>query len=214
MSVQRPADRRAKRVAVISSLALVLAVDGCSIGSNNSAGGSAGQAAPIPSATPITSTSPPSSTTTSPGFKQDPVDSGFAQKLAALCNDWNSFASSHQYPVGPNPQAATREMLPKIGAWMDSLPINHELVARARSLGAPATGTVAWAHVLESFTQYQESVTSAAAAAKAADLQAWQTSEVAWSAARDNVREDLLKAGIGAQSSCSLPFIRPSGHGD
>lgn len=39
------------------------------------------------------------------------------------------------------------------------------------------------------------------------DLPAWQTTEVAWSAARDKVREDLLEAGIGAQSSCSLPFI-------
>lgn len=44
------------------------------------------------------------------------------------------------------------------------------------------------------------------------DLPAWQTTEVAWSAARDKVREDLLEAGIGAQSSCSLRFINvPAG---
>jgi hypothetical protein len=153
------------------------------------------------------STSP---TATAPGFKQDPVDSVFAKKMEALCNDWNSFASNHQYPGAANPQAATVDELPKIGAWIDSLPINHELVTRAAGLGTPAAGATAWARVLDDFARYEKSVATAVAAAKAGNLQAWKSTEESWAAARDTVREDLLKAGIGSQSTCSLPFMRPA----
>jgi hypothetical protein len=212
MSPQTPGDHRAIRFAPVWSLALTLAVGGCSAGSDAFRGASAGQASSNPSAV-TTSSSTPSSTATSSAFKQDSVDSAFAKRLNALCNDWNTFASSHQYPGAANPQAATVEELPKIGAWLDSLTINHELVTRATGLGTPATGTTAWARVLEDFAQYEKAVTTAAAAAKTANLQRWQSAEASWAAARDTVREDLLKAGIGAQSSCSLPFIRPASHG-
>lgn len=209
VSAHTLATRWAKDPAVFWVLALILGVAGCSAGSAGPTGASASPTS-APSSATITA---PSSTTTATAFKQDPVDSAFAKKLAALCNDWNSYASSHQYPGTANPQAATVEELPKIGAWLDSLTINHELVAKAAGLGTPAAGTASWAHVLEDFAQYERSVASAATAAKAADLQAWKTAEASWGVARDTVREDLLKAGIGGQSSCSLPFIRPAAHG-
>jgi hypothetical protein len=209
-----PTDRRTVRSAAVWSLAITLGVGGCSGGSEALAGAPAGQPSRNPSAPTSTVPSSPSPTATAPAFKQDPVDSAFAKKLEALCNDWNNFASSHQYPGAANPQAATVEELPKIAAWMDSLPINHELVARAAGLGTPAAGTTAWARVLDDFARYEKSVATAAAAAKAGNLQAWKTTEESWAAARDTVREDLLKAGIGNQSTCSLPFIRPASHGN
>ena len=212
MNTHTRRDHRAVRSAGVWSLALTLAVAGCSAGSEAIPGAPAGQPSPSPSAV-TGSSSAASSTATTTAFKQDSVDSAFAKKLGALCNDWNSFASSHQYPGAANPQAATVEELPKIGAWLESLPINHELVARASGLGTPATGSSAWARVLEDFAQYEKAVATASAAAKAGDLQRWQSAEASWAAARDTVREDLLKAGIGAQSSCSLPFIRPASHG-
>lgn len=192
------------------ALAVTLAVGGCSAASEAS-GASGRQASPTPSAA-ATSSATPSTTTTEAPFKQDSVDSAFAKKLNTLCNDWNSFASTHQYPGGAGPQAATVEELPKIAAWLDSLTINHELVAKATGLGTPATGGTAWARVLEDFARYEKAVATAAAAAKTGSLERWQSAEASWSAARDTVREDLLKAGIGAQSSCSLPFARPVGH--
>jgi hypothetical protein len=140
------------------------------------------------------------------------VDTAFANKLGALCNEWNIFASTHQYPGGANPQAATVEELPKIGAWIDSLTINHELLVKATALGTPATGQGSWARVLEDFASYEKAVATAATTAKSGGLPAWQSAEASWSAARDTVREDLLKAGIGGQSNCTLPFIRPAAH--
>jgi hypothetical protein len=211
MSSPGPARHRTVRSVPVWAMALTLAVAGCSAGSE-ALGTSGGQAPPTPSAA-MTASSTPSSTTTAPAFKQDSVDSAFAKKLDGVCNDWNSFASSHQYSGGANPQAATVEELPKMAAWLDSLTINHELVAKATGLGTPATGSTAWARVLEDFAQYEKAVATAAAAAKTGSLERWQSAEGSWSAARDIVREDLLKAGIGAKSSCSLPFIRPAGHG-
>jgi len=211
MSRHTPAGHRALRSAPVWSLALALTVGSCSAGSEAFPGASAGQ--PSPNASAATTSSTPSPTATPTAFKQDSVDSAFAKKLGALCNGWNAFASSHQYPGAANPQAATVEELPKIGAWLDSMTGSHELVTKATGLGTPATGTTAWARVLEDFAQYETAVTTAAAAAKAANLQRWQSAEASWAAARDTVREDLLKAGIGAQSSCSLPFIRPASHG-
>jgi len=131
----------------------------------------------------------------------------------ALCQDWNNFASNHQYPGAANPQAATIEELPKIAAWIDALPINHEIVVRATGLGTPAAGTAAWARVLADSATYQEAVATAMAAAKAGNLQAWQSAETSWGAARDTVREDLLEAGIGGHSTCSLTFARHASHG-
>ena len=148
MSAHSPANRRALRSAAIWSLALALGVGGCSASSGTSAGDSAGPPSRTPSPPTTTSSPSPSSTATTPAVKQDPVDSAFAAKVDALCQDWNNFASNHQYPGAANPQAATIEELPKIAAWIDALPINHELVARATGLGTPAAGTAAWARVL------------------------------------------------------------------
>jgi len=142
------------------------------------------------------------------------VDAAFAHRLGAVCDEWNSFASTHQYPGSTHPQAATVVELPKIGSWIDSLTINHELVARTTALGTPTSGATAWARVLEDFARYEKAVATAAAAAKEADLQAWQPAEASWSAARESVSSDLLLAGIGGRSSCALPFIRPAGHGN
>lgn len=206
------AGRRAVRCAAIGSIALLLGVGGCSA----SSGGAAPAAEPAQSSSAISTTpsSSPSASATSPAYKQDPVDSAFAKKMGALCQGWNNFASSHPYPGAANPQAVTVEELPKIGAWLDSLTINHELVAKATGLGTPATGQAGWAHVLVDFASYEKSVALAATAAKSGSLQAWQSAEASWSAARDTVREDLLKVGIGGQSSsCTLPFIRPASHG-
>jgi len=212
MKTHSPADHRAVRSASVWVLASTLAVGGCSASSEASRGASVAQPSPNISAA-TTSSSTSSATSTPSAFKQDSVDSAFAKKLGALCNEWNAFASSHQYPGAANPQAATVEELPKIGAWLDSLTINHELVARTTGLGTPAMGTAAWARVLDDFAQYEKAVTAAAAAAKTQNVQRWQSAEASWAAARDTVREDLLKAGIGGQSSCSLPFIRPASHG-
>jgi hypothetical protein len=212
MNTHSPVEHRALRSVLVSSLILALAVGGCSAGSQAVPDAAASQ--PSANASAATTPSPtPASTDSASAFKQDSVDSAFAKKLGALCNDWNSFASTHPYPGTANPQSATVEELPKIGAWIDSLTINHELVVKATGLGTPATGSTAWARVLEDFAQYEKAVATAAAAAKAGSLQRWQSAEASWSAARDTVREDLLKAGIGAQSSCSLPFIRPASHG-
>ena len=161
---------RGLRTAAIWSLALAMGSGGCSTQS--------GPSAAVPATQPSTntvasgSTLSSSPTATAPGFKQDPVDAAFAKKMEALCNDWNSFASTHQYPGAANPQAATVEELPKIGAWIDSLPINHDLVTRAAGLGTPAAGATAWARVLVDFARYEKSVAAAAAAAKAGNLQA------------------------------------------
>ena len=212
MSAKKSTDRRTIRSAAFCALLLAPEVAGCSPGAKDP--GSAGQVSSNPIGTSSASPSPSTLTTTASVFQQNPVDSAFAKKVGALCDEWNSFASNHQYPGVANPQAITREELSKIGAWMDSLPINHELVTKATGLGTPAEGASAWAHVLEGFTEYQKAVTAAANAAKVGELQAWQTAEKSWSAARDKVREDLLQAGIGAKSSCSLPFIRPAGHNE
>ena len=116
MSTQTGADHCVAGSGLVWVFAVTLAVGGCSSGSEalRAAGG---QASPTASAT---ASSTPSSTTTEHAFKQDSVDSAFAKKLGALCNDWNSFASSHQYSGGANPQAATVEELPKMAAWLDS----------------------------------------------------------------------------------------------
>jgi hypothetical protein len=204
------AGHRAVQWAAIGSMALLLGVGGCSA----SSGGTAPPAQPAPpsSAIPTTPFSSPTASATASAFKQDAVDTAFANKLGALCNEWNIFASNHPYPGVANPQAATVEELPKIGAWIDSLPINHELLAKATALGTPTTGRGSWAHVLEDFASYEKAVGAAATAAKSGGLQAWQSAEASWSAARDAVREDLLKVGIGGQSNCTLPFIRPANH--
>jgi hypothetical protein len=198
------------RAVVVWSLALTLAVGGCSAGSEVVPNAPASQ--PSPNASAATTPAPTtSSTATASAFQQDPVDAAFIKKLNALCNDWNSFASTHKYPGATHPQAATVEELPKVGAWLDASTMNHELVAKATGLGTPATGSAAWARVLEDFAQYEKAVASAAATAKTGSLERWQSAESSWAAARDTVREDLLKAGIGAKSSCSLPFSRPAG---
>jgi len=139
MKTHSPADHRAVRSASVWVLASTLAVGGCSASSEASRGASVAQPSPNISAA-TTSSSTSSATSTPSAFKQDSVDSAFAKKLGALCNEWNAFASSHQYPGAANPQAATVEELPKIGAWLDSLTINHELVARTTGLGTPGDG--------------------------------------------------------------------------
>ena len=205
------AGRWAMQCAAIGSMALLLGVGGCSA----SNGSTAPPAQPAPTSSVISTTPSPSLTAspTATAFKQDPVDAAFAKKMGALCNEWNSFASNHQYPGVANPQAATVEELPKIAAWIDSLTINHELLAKSTALGTPATGQASWARVLDDFASYEKAVATAATAAKSGGLQAWQSAETSWSAARDTVREDLLKVGIGGQSSsCTLPFIRPAAH--
>jgi hypothetical protein len=197
--------------AAAALLAVTVAAGGCSAGSEGVTGNPGGPTSSNAATRPAAPSA--SSTTTATGFKQDPVDPAFAKNLGALCNDWNSFASNHPYPGAPNPEAVTVEELPKISAWLDSLTMNRELVARATKLGTPATGQTAWARVLEDFAQYEKAVATAARVASTADRQAWQSAEASWAAARDLVREDLLIAGIGGQSSCSLPFIRPASHG-
>ena len=118
MNTDSPVEHRAIRSVPVWSLILALAVGGCSAGSQAVPDAAAGQ--PSPNASAATTPSPtPSSTDTASAFKQDSVDSAFAKKLDALCNGWNSFASTHPYPGTANPQAATVEELPKIGAWLD-----------------------------------------------------------------------------------------------
>ena len=185
----------------------------CSAGSGNSTGPPATQT-PSNSSAPTTPSSSPASSNSAPQFTQDPIDTAFASKLGVLCQDWNNFASHHQYPGVPDPQAATVQELAKIGDWINSLPMNHELVAKAAGLGAPTAGTEAWSRVLEDFALYEKSIATAAAAAKARNLQEWKPAEESWSAATETVREDLVKAGVGAQSTCSFPFARPAGHGN
>lgn len=212
MSEHAPADRRAVGSAVAWVLATTLAIAGCSAGSGNSTAPPGTQSSTSSSA-PTTPSSSPASSSAAP-FKQDPVDAAFAKRLDALCQDWNNVASYHQYPVVADPQAATVQELAKIGEWVDSLPMNRELVAKAAGLGAPTAGTEAWGRVLADFALYETSIATAAAAAKAGNVQAWKPAEESWSAARETVREDLVKAGVGAQSTCSFLFARPAGHGN
>jgi hypothetical protein len=151
---------------------------------------------------------------TAPPFKQDPVDKAFAMKVDAVCQDWLNYASYHQYPGVADPQAATVDELSKIADWINTMPIHRDLVAKTTALGSPATGTAAWARVLADFASYQQSVAAAGAAARSGSHQAWKPAEDSWSAARDTVLHDLVEAGIGAQSPCSLLFARPAGHGN
>ncbi len=214
MSEHSTAGRRPVPSAIIWVLAATLGVASCSAGSGNS---TAPPATQTPSKAPAPTTSSSSSapsTSSAPQFKQDPVDAAFGAKLGALCQDWNNFASYHQYPGVADPQAATVDELAKIANWIGSLPMNHELVAKAAGLGAPAKGTDAWGNVLKDLALYEKSIAAAAAAAKAGNLQEWKPAEESWSAARETVREGLVKAGVGAQSTCSLLFARPAGHGN
>ena len=162
------AGRWAVQCAAIASMALLLGVGGCSA----SSGGAAPPAQPAPTSSVISTTPSPSLTAsaTASAFKQDPVDAAFANKMGALCNEWNSFASTHQYPGAANAQAATVEELPKIAAWIDSLTINHELLAKATALGTPATGQASWPRVLEDFASYEKAVATAATTAKSGGL--------------------------------------------
>jgi hypothetical protein len=83
-------------------------------------------------------------------------------------------------------------------------------VAKAAGLGAPTAGKEAWARVLEDFALYEKPIATAGAAAKTGNLQGWKPAEESWSAARETVREDLVKgAGVGAESTCSLLFAPP-----
>ena len=124
------------------------------------------------------------------------------------------FANYHQYPGVADPQAATVQELAKIGDWVNSLPMNHELVAKA----AGTRRAYRWDRGLVPRTRRLRPVREvhrySRRGGQAANLQEWKPAEESWSTARETVREDLVKAGVGAQSTCSFHFARPACHGN
>ena len=193
---------------VTGAVGLVLVVAGCTTGTGGTASPTS-RSTPPASSTAAPSSSPSTSTTGS-SVTSDPVDAAFRKKVDTMCGEWLQYATNHQYPYeNANPDVATAAQLPTIAAYLDSVPMNHEAVAKATALGAPAQGGGAWAAVVKDMDRFQVAAAAAIASAKTGDVAAWKTSAATWAAAREAVRADLIVAGVsGPQNSCQFLFSR------
>jgi len=171
--------------------------------------------------TAVSSTSPPvaaaseSTTTSSPTTQGEPVDKPFRAKMSSLCLAWLADGNKKPPPfyMG-NPLALTVDQLPRAGAYLDSLTVNHDLVSSTSALGAPAAGADAWSTLRSDFKAYQQQQSAAIAAAKASDLAAWTTTAAAADLARDAILSDVARGGFPFSDPCQIVFTRGSFHGD
>ena len=94
----------------------------------------------------------------------------------------------------------------------DAQPVNHEAQARLTAIGTPAQGTKDWVTVLADVGHFQTAAAQALAAARTADVSAWQTAFSRFESAKDAVRSDLAQSGFKASGSCQLVFWRTTEH--
>jgi hypothetical protein len=198
-----------RRFLVAGAVGLALVMAGCTTGTDVTTGATPSRSVPATSSAGA-STSSPTSSTTGASVVSDPVDAAFRKKVDAMCGGWLQYATNHQYPYeNANPDVATAAQLPTIAAYLESVPMNLETVAKATALGAPAQGGGAWAAVVKDMDRYQVAVAAAIASAKTGDVTAWKKSAAMWEAAREAVRADLSVAGVsGPQNSCQFLFSR------
>jgi hypothetical protein len=205
------AQRRSATLVLAAVAATATALGAC-------AGGPAAPGALVAATTSaVTSSVSSSSQSTNPtpvssSAHEDPVDAAFAAKVEALCVEWLRAGQAHQYTGEGGPGVATAAQLPTVAADLLAQPVNHEAQARLTAIGTPAQGTKDWVTVLADVGHFQTAAAQALAAARTADVSAWQTAFSRFESAKDAVRSDLAQSGFKASGSCQLVFWRTTEH--